>query len=48
MAVKEPEKEREGRRAMRGLQLTQPKLGQRKTENQHSLEPQRANIRLWQ
>lgn len=45
MAQREPEKERE--REMRGLQLTQPKLGQRKTENQHSLEPQRANISPW-
>lgn len=46
MALREPEKE--GERALRGLQLTQPKLGQGKTENQHSLEPQRANIGPWQ
>lgn len=46
MALRDPERERE--RAMRGLQLTQPKLGQRKTENQHSLKLQHANISPWQ
>jgi len=44
--MRERERERE-RESNDGLQLTQPKLGQRKTENQHSLELQHANIRPW-
>lgn len=35
---------REGGRAPSGLQLTNPKLGQRKADSQHSLKLQNANI----